>query len=132
MILNLIIFVTIITFAVIGFQVATAVKRESEIFQEFNQSKSVGWYSLLFPLGPIIYFTTVYRFGWLPAIVLTVFCYLPALITAKKRIAVFERAGTDRVRNAQNATTKAFGAAIAGLVFAAFLLGMVFINNAFA
>lgn len=115
-----------------AFRIVTAVKRESEIFREFNQSKSFGWLSLLFPLGPVIYLTTVYRLGWLPAVMLAICCYMPALVTAKKIISVFDRAGTDRVRNAQNAATQTFGTAVAGLIYTAALLGMIFINNSFA
>ena len=124
--------IIIIFFGVMAFQVAKAVKREKEIFIEFNQSTLIGWFSLLFPLGPIVYLTTVYRLGWAPAIILMILCYLPALIASKKIISALETAGTDRVNNAKNAATKSFGTSIAGLLYAGIILSMIFVNNVMA
>ena len=115
-----------------AFQVAKAVKREKEILIEFNESTLVGWFSLLFPIGPIVYLTTVYRLGWLPAIILMILCYLPALITSKKVISVLETAGTDRVNKAKNAATKSFGTSVAGLLYAGIILSVIFVNNVIA
>ena len=124
--------IIIIFFGVMAFQVAKAVKREKKILIEFNQSTLVGWFSLLFPLGPIVYLTTVYRLGWVPAIVLMVLCYLPALIASRKLISALEIAGTDRVNKAKNAATKSFGTSVAGLLYAGIILSMIFVNNVIA
>lgn len=56
-------------------------------------------------------------------------CYLPGLITAKQKINVFDRSGTDRTHNAQNAATQAFGTAIAGLVYATAILSFGLIGT---
>ena len=118
----------IIFFAFMAFRILRTVRQESAIFREFEQSQSFAWLALLFPLGPIVYLLTIFRSGWLVAIVLMVSCYLPSLIAAKKRISFFERAGTDRVRNAENAAAQAFGAAIGGIVYAVILLCFSFIG----
>lgn len=116
--------VLFITFAVMAFRVAKSVRNESAIFIEFEQPRTIGWLAFLFPLGPIVYFALVYRIGWLPSIVLMAACYLPSLISARKRIAVFERAGTDRVNKAKDASFQAYGTSIAGLVYTAVILAM--------
>lgn len=116
--------VLFITFTVMAFRVAKAVRNESAIFVEFNQPKTIGWLALLFPLGPIIYLALVYRVGWLPAIVLMAACYLPGFFSAKRRIFVFDRAGTDRVDKAKEAAVQAYGTSIAGLVYTAVILAI--------
>lgn len=121
--------VIIVFFCVMSFSIVMAASREAEIFREFNQSRSFAWLSLLFPLGPVVYLVTAFRFGWLVALALMVVCYLPGLITARQRISVFDRSGTDRTRNAQNAATRAFGTAIAGLIYAAVILGFGLIGT---
>lgn len=118
-----------IIFSVMGFRIATAVRRESDIFTEFNQPRTIGWLSLLFPLGPIIYITTAYRFGWLVAITLMVACYLPVFLSAKNRIRVFDRAGTDRVNKAKEAAMQAYGTSIAGLIYTGILLAVNIIGS---
>jgi len=111
-----------IAFGAMAIRIARAVKRESAIFREFNQPLSLALVVFLFPFGPIVYPLTVFRLGWLVAVVASVACYLPGLIVAKRGLFAFDRAGTDRVGAAQSVTTEAFGTAIAGLVYVAVLL----------
>jgi len=122
-------FVLIIFFAYMAFSIIKATMSSSNIFTEFEQSKSFAWFSLLFPLGPILYLVTLYRLGWLIAILLMLACYLPALITSKMRANTFERAGTDRVNNAQNSAMKAFGTAIVGVVYTTVLIVANIMSN---
>jgi small-conductance mechanosensitive channel len=123
----------IIVFGVMAVDIAREVKRESAIFLEFARSRSLALVVLLFPLGPIVYLVTGYTLGsgntlgWLTAVVATAACYLPGLVVARRVLFVFKRAGTDRVKAAQNAATRAFGAAIAGLVYAAVRLTLTFV-----
>ena len=124
--------VIIIILTYMAFRIISIVRQEADIFREFNQSQSIGWLSLLFPLGPIVYFVLALKVGWLLAIILSIICYLPGLIAARKRITTFETAGTDRVQKAQGAASQASAAAVVGLVYSGFKLTMVFIGNAFA
>ena len=112
-----------------AFRVGKSVRNESSIFIEFEQPRTIGWLAFLFPLGPIIYLFLVYRVGWLPSIVLMAACYLPTLISAKKRISVFDRAGTDRVNKAKEAAFQAYGTSIAGLIYTAVILAINVVNS---
>lgn len=114
--------ILVIVFTVIAVRTARTVLRETPVFREFNQPRSLGVLALLFPLGPIVYLVTVFRLGWIVAFVGAASCYLPALIAAKRRMYMFDRAGTDRVKNAHEAATQAFGAALAGLIYLGIML----------
>lgn len=122
-------FLLIIFFCIMAFHIAKTARRETPIFREFNQSGALVFLVLLYPLGPVIYITTVYRLGWLVALLATVACYLPALFVARKHLSVFERAGTDRVKGAQSASSQAYGTAIIGLIYAGILLAFALING---
>lgn len=111
-----------IVFATMAYRIAVTVRRESAILREFGQAKSLAFLALLFPLGPFIYLVSVYRLGWIIAVVAAAACYVPSLIVAKRQLHVFDRAGTDRVRAAQSAATQALGTAIGGLVYTGVLL----------
>ena len=100
-----------------SFRVIQTSRAETEILEEFGQSKLFAWLSLLFPLGPILYALTLYRLGWLPAIILMTACYVPGLIAAWKVMYFYERAGTSRVENIHKATKRAFHTAFVGLLF---------------
>lgn len=117
--IDIIIFVT---FSVMAFRIAKSVRNESAIFIEFEQPKIIGWLVLLFPLGPIVYLTLLYRVGWLPSLLLMTICYLPSFLVSKKCISVFDCAGTDGVDKAKDAAMQAYGTSIAGLVYTAVIL----------
>lgn len=111
----------VIYFFVAAVRITRAVGKEAAIFREFGQSKQFRVLVWFFPAGPIFLLAGSFL-GFVVAFALSVVCYLPAMVAARKCIASFERAGTDRVKRAQNTATQAFGNAIAGLVFSAFIL----------
>ena len=125
--------VLFIAFGVMAIRIARAVHAESAIFREFKQSRSIGALVFLFPLGPLVLLIGSFRLGWLVAGVLATACYVPALLVAKRRLAVFERAGTDRVHSARTAVSQAFGTALAGLLYVAvfliFLIGRIILES---
>src|SRR6266571_611618 len=111
-----------IVFIVMAVRIARIVRAESPIFLEFKQSRSIAALVFLFPIGPLVLILGTFRLGWLVAIVLATACYLPGLVVARRRVAAFERAGTDRVYPAKSAASQAFGTALAGLVYVAVIL----------
>ena len=110
--------VALILFAGIAYRTFMAVRRESVIFAEFNQSTTLAYTALLFPLGPIAMLVIGIR-APLIAVPICAVCYVPSLVLARRLTACFDRAGTDRVKAANAAAWEAFGAAIAGLAYAA-------------
>ncbi len=115
-------FVLLVFFSVMAARIARLVWREAAIYREFNQSLSLGYLVLLFPLGPILALTTTLRLGWLVALVLVLGCYLPGFIAARRHLSFFERAGTDRVKSAESAASQAYGTAIVGFIYTSLLL----------
>ena len=109
--------VLIAFFGVMAWRISTAIRRESHIFAEFNQPRSLAFLVLLFPLGPLVLFFA----ALLPLLAwpLAAACFVPALVVSRQRIYVFERAGTDRVRAARTASSHAFGTSILGLSYIA-------------
>ena|SRR5690349_2969683 len=114
--------VLFIAFGVMAVRIARVVRAESAIFLEFKQSRSIGVLVFLFPLGPLVLLIGSFRLGWLVAAVLATACYVPALLVARRRLAAFERAGTDRVHLARRAVSQAFGTALVGLLYVAVFL----------
>ena len=127
--------VALIVFAWIGYRVLVAVRRESAIFAEFKQSTALAYTSLLFPVGPIAMLLIGLR-APLAGIAVCAACYLPSPVLGRRLMVVFDRAGTDRVRTANAAAWEAFGAAIAGLAYAAialvFLIALGFLRGSTA
>jgi hypothetical protein len=115
-------FVLLVFFGVMAARIARLVWTEAAIYREFNQSQSLGYLVLLFPLGPILALTTTFRLGWLVALVLVLGCYLPGFIAARRHLSFFERTGTDRVKNAESAASQAYGTAIVGFIYTSLLL----------
>lgn len=107
-------FVLIVFFGLMAARIAQSVRRESAIFREFNQSQSLRYVVLLFPLGPILSLTTTFRLDWWVALMLVLGCYLPGFMVARRHLSIFERAGTDRVKGAESAASQAYGTAIVG------------------
>ena len=113
--------VALIVFTGIAYRVLLAVRHESSIFAEFEQSTAVAYTSLLFPLGPI-FMLVVGLSAPLAGIAACAACYVPSLILGRRLTVKFDRAGTDRIKTANAAAWEAFGAAIAGLAYAAVAL----------
>lgn len=109
-----------IAFLIISILVFVALGRESEIFKEFKQPSTLRYVVLLIPCGPL--FLTVGGLLHIPQPInfLAAFaCYAPALVLARRVDLALQRAGTDRVKEAQKAVTHAFGAALVGIVYVA-------------
>ena len=119
----------ILFFLAMAWRIARAVLRESAIFREFGQPRSLATLVLLFPLGPVAYLAAVLRLGWVPALIVAAACYLPALIAARRCLRAFDSAGTDRVRAAREAATEAFGTAMGGLIYVAVMLGFSLLGS---
>ena len=118
--------VLLIIFCLMAYRIATAIQRESPIFREFNQPKTLSLVVMLFPLGPIVLLVGASRLTYPLAFIGAAACYIPALLIARRVGRVFEMAGTDRVKNAQVAITQAFGTALVGLIYVAVLLIFTF------
>jgi len=124
--------VAFIVFAGIAYRTVIAVRRESAILGEFNQSTALAYTSLLFPLGPVVMLLVGLKAPAI-AIIFCTACYIPSLVLARRLTVAFGRAGTDRVKKANAAAWEAFGAAIAGLAYAAipllFVVGLGFLRG---
>ena len=110
--------VLLIFFGVMAYRIALAVRRTRPIFMEYARSQSLGNTVLLFPVGPIAMLFLVGRSPLL-AFLAAMGCFLPGLLLARRAGAAFDRAGTDRVDEANAAATQAFGTALVGLIYAA-------------
>jgi Ca2+/Na+ antiporter len=122
-------FVLLVFFGVMAVRIAQSVRRESAIYREFNQSQSLGYLVFLFPLGPALFLTTIFRLGWVVALVLVLACYLPSFLVARRHLSIFERAGTDRVKGAESAASQAYGTAIVGFIYAGLLLAFMMASS---
>ena len=114
--------VFLIVFVVLTHQVASAVRRESDIFLEFKQSRLLAVAALLFPFGPFVWFI-IPRLGmpfWVGSVGMFL-CYVPAIVLARRASNAFDTAGTDRVKRAQEATSKAKLAALLGFIYMAII-----------
>lgn len=120
--------VLFVVFIVVAVRVATSVHRESAVFEEFEQSKSLAVFVLFFPVGPVALLVLPHQVGWLPAAIAAVACYLPAMLSSRQRIAAFDSSGTDRSEAALRLSHEAFGVALVGLIYVA--ISVVFIVTA--
>ena len=107
----------LILFCVMAYRIATGIFRESKIFEEFKQPRTLVFLVMLFPFGSLVMFVGIARLPFYLAYFGAAACFVPALITAHRLGLAFEVAGTDRVKDAKKAVTQAFGTAIAGLIY---------------
>ena len=112
----------LVFFGVMAFRIANAVSRETVIFREFHQPRT-----LLFSLGPLIVLAGLNRVGLVVSTIAGAMCYLPALLNARRLMHAFDTAGTDRVRRAHSTASQAFGTVLAGLLYIAGAFGFAFI-----
>ncbi|HJW45844.1 MAG TPA: hypothetical protein VJ484_05085 [Lysobacter sp.] len=103
-------------FLVMACRVVIAVLGNSSIFIEFKQSRLLAALALLIPIGPLA-LIALGRYSVAFASVGAIACYLPVLVMSRRQLLAFERAGTDRVAGAINATHQAFGTALAGILY---------------
>ena len=123
--INAIAIALMIYFFVAAARISRAIEREAVIFEEFEQSKILKLLVWLFPIGPLLMLVGTLFVPFLVAFVLSLACYLPGMLVARSCIASFERAGTDRVKSAQDAATQVFGNAIGGLALSLAVLVIV-------
>lgn len=111
-----------IFFCVMTYRIATAIYRESKIFQEFKQPRTLALAVMFFPFGPLVLLAGATRLPFPIAFIGAAVCYIPALFIARRLGLAFEKAGTDRVKAAQAVVSQAYGTALAGLIYVAFIL----------
>ena len=109
----------LILFCVMAYRIATGIFRESKIFEEFKQPRTLAFLVMLFPFASFVLFVGIARLPFYLAYFGAAACFIPALIISHRLGLAFEVAGTDRVKDAKKAVSQAFGTAIAGLIYVA-------------
>ena len=109
----------LIVFCVMAYRIAMAINRESPIFHELRQPRTLALVVMFFPLGQVMLIVGAARLPFPLAFIGAAACYLPALLIARRVGHAFDKSGTDRVKKAQAATSQAFGVALAGLIYTA-------------
>ena len=117
-----------ILMVVMAFRINRAVARERAIFEEFQQSRSVGAVALLYPVAPIVVLVGTWIVGSIAALILAAGCLFPGLIVSRRRMRAFEQSGTDRTNGAVAGSAQAFGTALAGLLYLAVVAIFVMIS----
>ncbi len=110
------IFVLIIM-SVAAVRSANSLRRERALFQEFNAPETLVPLIYLFPVGPLVLLLIPMLVGLLPAALVALACYLPALYFLKPVRAIFERSGTDRTKGIQDALGVVFITGLGGVVY---------------
>ncbi|MBB6241577.1 hypothetical protein [Rhodanobacter sp. MP1X3] len=110
----IVLFLALLVIAVRAF---AALRRESSVRREFGQSSLLDGLVLLYPLGPLCLLIGR-RFMPIPLAFLFVAAFfLSTLLVASKQRNALERAGTDRVSRALEATSFATLEAIVGIIY---------------
>ncbi len=117
--------VMVVLFCVMAYRIAAAISRESPVFREFGQPRTLAFLVMLFPFGPIMLYAGKFFLPVPLVLVAAAACYLPAVISARSVGGALERAGTDRVRRARDIVSQAIGTAIVGLIFVGLSLALV-------
>jgi len=107
----------LILMAVAAIRSANSLRRERVLFQEFNAPETLVPFIYLFPVGPLALLLLPMVVGLVPAALVALGCYLPALFLLKTVRAVFERSGTDRTSGIQDALGIVFITGIGGVVY---------------
>ncbi len=120
-------FIITILFLVMAIHIARVVVQESAIYSEFGQSRGLAGAVALFPLGPVALMALTFRLGQLPAAIVALACYLPAMVISRRQFRVFDQSGTDRTKQSQHAVSRAFAASIVGILYVAInlVVGMI-------
>lgn len=114
MLLDLAIFVTLL---VIAISASKAIRTQSVIFAEFEQSNVLAFMVFLFPAGPLIMIFGAAIFPAIVVFILAAICYIPALLIARRQKSAFQMAWTDRVRASREALTGVISVAFIGLIY---------------
>jgi hypothetical protein len=109
-------------FTVAAVRTGRVISEEAAILSEFQQPGGLRVLVWLFPAGPLLLLMGPALMPSLVAIVLSLLCFLPAFVTARKSVAILERSGTDRVKRLQDSFAGVVGNGIAGMAFTAAVL----------
>ena len=105
-----------ITLLVISYRSAKAIRNNSNILEEFKQSKILSILVFIYPIGPLLMYTS----SVIPLVIiypLAAACYIPQLIIARKQNEILSCTGTDRVYEVKKAISLASLGALIGLVY---------------
>jgi len=118
-----------IIFLVVSIWIFLALGRESEILREFKQPPTLRYFVLLIPCGALFITAGSLLHVPQPISFLAAFaCNIPALVLARHVDLALQRAGTDRVKEAQSAVTQAFGTALVGIIYIAIVAVLALIK----
>ena len=107
----------LVALLVVSYRIASALRREKSIAEEFHVHKGVTPLVVLYPLGPIVLLASAFVVPFPIAHILAIACFVPGMLLARSQSRRLDSAGTDRVRGIQSALTEAFGAALLGLLY---------------
>jgi predicted ABC-type exoprotein transport system permease subunit len=107
----------LIVMTVAAIRSAKSLRRDKALFQEFSAPETLLPFIYLFPLGPLALLVLPMFVGILPAALVALACYVPALYFLKPIRAVFERSGTDRTKGVQDALSIVFITGVGGVVY---------------
>ena len=109
-------------FTVAAIRTRRVISEEAPLLSEYQQPQALRFLVWLFPAGPLLLLIGPAFMPSLVAIVLSLLCFLPAFVTARKSVATLERSGTDRVKRLQDSCAAVVGNGIAGMAFTAAVL----------
>ena len=107
----------LITLLVVAFRAAISIRKNHDIFAEYNQSTILALLVLIDPLGPLLlilgspYIPKLYLFT------LVIACFIPQLIIGRRQNRVFELSGTDKTDTAREALSIVNVGALIGLIY---------------
>lgn len=117
-----------IVLSVLTIRIFIRIRGQASVFREFAQSTVLAPLVLLFPVGPLVLLFLTPVTGTIIAFLLSVACYLPALLVSSRQKARLECAGTSRVDEAEKVATITFATAIGGIAFS--VLAVLFVGIA--
>jgi hypothetical protein len=107
----------LIVMTIAAIRSAKSLRRDRALFQEFSAPETLLPFIYLFPVGPIALLVLPTLVGLIPAALVALACYVPALYFLKPVRAVFERSGTDRTKGVQDALGIVFITGVGGVVY---------------
>ncbi len=109
--------VLFIALAVLSVRAFLALHREAAVLSEFGRSRLLTFFTLLYPLGPVVLFAGRFFVPYLLSFAIATSLFVVALILTSRQTEALERAGTDRARGALDATSLAGTGAIVGIIY---------------
>lgn len=105
-----------IVLLVIAIRVMKKVNRNSDIFDEFKQSKILSVLIFSYPAVSVLMGIGALWIPIIPLYLLAILCFIPAALIAKKQSLAFQCAGTDRVTDAKEAMSQVVVGAFIGVI----------------